>query len=70
MLVELKQKTSEIAQQEERMRLQQEAIFQAEAERKQSMRAEMELLFQERIRMDEMQRIARLENVRAIEDTI
>lgn len=70
MLVELKQKTSEIAQQEERMRLQQEAIFQAEAERKQRMRAEMELLFQERIRMDEMQRIARLENVRAIEDTI
>ena len=52
------------------MRLQQEAIYQAEAERKLKMRAEMELLFQERIRMDEMQRIARLENVRAIEDTI
>lgn len=69
-LQDLREKTNQISQQEERMRLQQEAIYQAEAERKQKMRAEMELLFQERIRMDEMQRIARLENVRAIEDTI
>ena len=69
-LQDLREKTKQISQQEERMRLQQEAIYQAEAERKLKMRAEMELLFHERIRMDEMQRIARLENVRAIEDTI
>jgi hypothetical protein len=30
----------------------------------------MELLLQERIRLDELQRCARLEHVRAIEDTI
>ena len=34
------------------------------------MRAEMEILLQERIRLDELQRCARLEHVRAIEDTI
>jgi membrane protein involved in colicin uptake len=70
LLEELRSKTNEIAQQEERMRIQQEAIFQAEFERKRKMRKEMEALFNERVRMDEMQRIARLENVRAIEDTI
>jgi hypothetical protein len=30
----------------------------------------MELLFQERVRMEEMQRLARLENIKAIEDKI
>ena len=34
------------------------------------MRIEMESLLQERIRLDELQRVARLEHVKAIEDTI
>ena len=52
------------------MRLQQEAQVNAEAERKLRMRAEMEQLLQERIRLDELQRLARLEHVKAVEDTI
>jgi hypothetical protein len=34
------------------------------------MRIEMEALLQERIRLDELQRVARLEHVKAVEDTI
>ena len=52
------------------MRIQQEAQVNAEAERKLRMRAEMEQLLQERIRLDELQRLARLEHVKAVEDTI
>jgi len=69
-LVDLKSKANEILRQEEKMRLQQEAMIKAEAERKLKMRTEMESLLQERIRLDELARVARLDHVKAIEGTI
>ena len=69
-LIDLREKASEIVQQEENVRLQQQAQVQAETERKLKMRTEMEQLLQERIRLDELQRLARLEHIKAIEDTI
>ena len=45
-------------------------MAQAEAERKTQMRTEMESLLQERIRLDELQRKARLEHVQAVEESI
>ena len=62
-LVDLKGKANEILEQEERVRLQQEAMVRAEADRKGKVRTEMETLLQDRIRMDELQRKARLEHV-------
>ena len=41
-----------------------------ENDRKNKVRTEMETLLQERIRMDELQRKARLEHVQAIEQSI
>ena len=66
----MKGKASEIVEQELRVRQQQEAMARAEAERKSQMRTEMEQLLQERIRLDELQRKARLEHIQAIEQTI
>ena len=45
-------------------------MVRAELERKHAMRAEMETLLQERIRLDELQRKARLEHVQAVETAI
>jgi hypothetical protein len=45
-------------------------MFKAEADRKQKLRMEMESQLQERIRLDEMTRIARLDHIKAIEETI
>ena len=52
------------------MRIQQEATARAEAERKMQVRTEMENLLQERIRLDELQRKARLEHIQAVEKAI
>ena len=45
-------------------------MVRAETERKNQVRTEMETLLQERIRMDELSRKARLEHVSAIETAI
>jgi hypothetical protein len=45
-------------------------MFRAEADRKQKLRMEMESQLQERIRLDEMTRVARLDHIKAIEETI
>ena len=50
--------------------MQQEAMARAETLRKAKVRNEMEQLLQERIRLDELHRKARLEHIQALESTI
>lgn len=70
LLVELRQKADEVLEKEHCLRMQQEAMFRAEAERKAKLRVEAEQQLQQKIRLDEMARVARLDHIKAIEMTI
>lgn len=70
LLEELRLKTAQVLANEERIRKQQDAAAQADLERKRKMQQEQEQMLQERIRLEEITRLAKLEHIKQIEDAL